>query len=107
MYNTTSDQLVSAVKRAAQRGVRVRYIADDETSNSSLQGVSQFPVLYRSGDGIMHHKFLIGDADTDHAWLWTGSTNFSTNQLSSDPNHAYVFHSKALAQNYKLEIEEM
>lgn len=107
MYNTTSDQLVSAIKRAAQRGVRVRYIADDETSNSSLQGVMQFQVMYRSGDGIMHHKFMIGDVDSDHAWLWTGSTNFSTNQLSSDPNHAYVFHHKALAKNYKLEFEEL
>jgi hypothetical protein len=108
MYNTGRASIVQAVTRAVQRGVVVRYIADDETSNGALDGQLSFPVLFRSGDGIMHNKFVIGDvADSTRAWLWTGSTNLSTNQLSSDPNHAYVIRDQALAANYLREFEEM
>lgn len=50
---------------------------------------------------------MIADADdSDRAWLWTGSTNFSTNQLSSDPNHAYMIRDQALALNYRREFDE-
>jgi phosphatidylserine/phosphatidylglycerophosphate/cardiolipin synthase-like enzyme len=108
MYNTSRTTIVQAVSRAVQRGVVVRYIADDETSNSALSGSLSFPVLFRSGDGIMHNKFVIADAeDPDRAWIWTGSTNFSSNQLSTDPNHAYIIHDAALAKNYKKEFDEM
>ncbi len=107
MYNTSRAPIVQAVNRAAQRGVRVRYLADDETSNSALTGILSFPVLFRTGDGLMHNKFIIGDAEIpDSAWLWTGSTNFSSNQLSSDPNNAFVIKDQAMAQNYLREFEE-
>lgn len=108
MYNTGRASIVQAITRAVQRGVVVRYIADDETSNSALDGQLAFPLIYRSGTGIMHNKFVIADAaDPDHAWLWAGSTNLSTNQLSTDPNHAYVIHDHALVLNYLKEFDEM
>jgi len=108
MYNTTRTTIIQAVNRAVQRGVAVRYIADDETSNSALSGSVAFPVLFRSGDGIMHNKFILADVeDSDRAWVWTGSTNFSSNQLSSDPNHAYVIHDRGLTRSYKMEFDEM
>ena len=108
MYNTGRSSIVQALTRAVQRGVSVLYIADDETSNTALQGQLPFPLLLRSGDGIMHNKFIIADDhDPERAWVWTGSTNLSTNQLSTDPNHAYVIHDQALAQNYLREFNEM
>ena len=108
MYNTTRTTIVQAVSRAVQRGVVVRYIADDETSNSALSGSLPFSVLFRSGDGIMHNKFILADVeDADRAWVWTGSTNLSSNQLSSDPNHAYIIHDSGLAKSYKKEFDEM
>ncbi len=108
MYNTGRVSIVQAITRAVQRGVVVRYIADDETSNSALDGQLTFPLIYRSGTGIMHNKFVIADAqDPERAWLWAGSTNLSTNQLSTDPNHAYVINDHALVLNYLLEFEEM
>ncbi|MDQ3017996.1 MAG: phospholipase D-like domain-containing protein, partial [Bacteroidota bacterium] len=107
MYNSSRVSIIQAVNRAAQRGVVVRYLAEDETSNSALEGTLSFPVLYRSGDGIMHNKFIIGDAgDPGRAWLWTGSTNHSANQLASDPNNALIFHDQSLALNYQREFEE-
>lgn len=108
MYNTGRASIVQALTRAIQRGVSVRFIADDETSNTALQGQLDFPLLLRSGDGIMHNKFIVADDhDPERAWVWTGSTNLSTNQLSSDPNHAYIIHDQALALNYLKEFNEM
>ncbi len=108
MYNTTRSAIVQAITRAAQRGVSVRYLAEETTSNSAIDGALIFPVWFRSADGIMHNKFIIADAtDSLHAWVWTGSTNFSTNQLSTDPNHAYIIHDQALALSYQQEFEEM
>ncbi len=108
MYNTTRSSIVQAITRAVQRGVDVRYIADDETSNSALSGSLSFTVLFRTGDGIMHNKFVIADVeDPERAWIWTGSTNFTGNQLSSDPNHAYIIHDSGLAKSYQKEFDEM
>lgn len=56
----------------------------------------------------MHNKFVVADADDPaKAWLWAGSTNLSTNQLSTDPNHAYIIHDQSLAQNYRKEFDEL
>ena len=108
VYNAGSTLIIDAIKRAVQRGVQVRYITDDETSNSVLEGVTAFPIYYRDADGIMHNKFMIGDADdTAAAFVWTGSTNWTINQLTSDANHAYVIRDQALALNYRREFEEM
>ncbi|MBK9981325.1 MAG: hypothetical protein IPP15_02685 [Saprospiraceae bacterium] len=108
MYNDTRTSIVDAIKRAVQRGVAVRYVAEESTSNTALDGTLPFPVLYRHGNGIMHNKFIIADADdADKAWLWTGSTNFTSAQLSTDANHAYVIKDQALALNYRHEFDEL
>ena len=108
MYNTSRDAIVQALRRAASRGVVIRYVADSETSNGALDGPLPFPVLYREGDGIMHHKFVVGDvADAQRAWVWAGSTNFSQNQLTQDPNHAIVLRDPAIARTYTREFDEM
>ncbi len=108
MYNTSRSNIAQAISRAVQRGVTVRYIAEASTSNSAIDGALNFPVYFRDGDGIMHNKFVIADADIpQQAWLWTGSTNFSSNQLSSDPNHAYIIHDQAIAKSYRKEFEEI
>ncbi len=108
MYNTTRSAIVQAVNRAVDRGVTVRYIVEEGNSNTALDGVQSFPILYRTGNGIMHNKFVVADADDpEKAWLWAGSTNFTTNQLSTDPNHAYIIHDQSLAQNYRKEFNEM
>ena len=108
MYNDTRTTIVDAIKRAVQRGVAVRYVAEESTSNTALTGTLPYPVLFRHGDGIMHNKFIIADADdADKAWLWTGSTNFTSGQLTTDPNHAYVIADQALALNYRREFDEL
>ena len=85
MYNNGSVKIVSALNAAVVRGVRVRYITDKNTSNTSLSGVSLFSVLKRPDDGIMHNKFFIFDAlSVSQSWVSTGSMNLSLAQIYSD-----------------------
>ena len=95
--------------RDSDRGVEVRLIADIDNNNTGLQNNIPFQILYGSiGDGIMHNKFIITDADYDDlAWVQTGSVNYTNFQLEEDPNHIIIIQDKSLAQVYLTEFNEM
>lgn len=108
MYNNSDADIVSALKIARSKGLRVRYIADDETANSALGGNLNFAVLYTAkGDGIMHNKFIITDAADPDATLLMGSTNFTSNGFNDDANNILVIKSQEMAQAFQTEFEEM
>jgi phosphatidylserine/phosphatidylglycerophosphate/cardiolipin synthase-like enzyme len=110
MYNCSSTGMVNALNAAVQRGVQVRYVAEGGTTNSALQNMPQFPVLYRTnstGSG-MHNKFLAIDADdAARAVTLTGSTNFTNTSFFFDANNLVVVNDQALARAYRMEFEEM
>jgi phosphatidylserine/phosphatidylglycerophosphate/cardiolipin synthase-like enzyme len=108
-YNTSRISIVNALRDAYARGVQVRVIADDETSNYGWEDNPPFPVVKgNQGDDLMHNKFMIIDADEmDDSWVITGSMNYTENQMESDPNHLIWIQDKSLAQAYTLEFEEM
>ena len=67
-------------------------------------------VVYRTdGEGSgMHNKFIVGDADyVESAFVLTGSTNMTTENLNSDRNNVIVLEDQSLARAYRLEFEEM
>lgn len=50
------------------------------------------------------------DADATDALkaiVWTGSTNFSYNQINTDPNNVIIIQDQSLAKCYRLEFNEM
>ncbi len=108
-YNINRNDIVSALNRAANRGVRVRYIAEGENANTALNTSLAFNVLERDDeDGIMHHKFLIIDATEEmDSWVITGSTNLTTTQIATDNNNALFIQDQSLAQIFEMEFEEM
>lgn len=108
-YNINRNDIVSALNRAANRGVRVRYIAEGENANTALNTSLAFNVLKRDDeDGIMHHKFLIIDATEEmDSWVITGSTNLTTQQIATDNNNALFIQDQSLAQIFEMEFEEM
>ncbi|MDA8692677.1 phospholipase D-like domain-containing protein, partial [Saprospiraceae bacterium] len=108
-YNTNRENVVNALRRAYDRGVEIRLIADIDNNNTGLQSNIPFPVLYGSiGDGIMHNKFIISDATFDDlAWVQTGSVNYTNFQVEVDPNNSILIQDKSLAQVYLTEFEEM
>ena len=110
-YNINSSQIVQALNNALTRGVTVRYIAEGQNANTALANLnSAIPVLYRqnAASSGMHNKFIIVDANkVDSALVLTGSTNFTSNNLFSDPNNMVIIQDQALARAYTLEFNEM
>jgi phosphatidylserine/phosphatidylglycerophosphate/cardiolipin synthase-like enzyme len=69
------------------------------------------PVLKRTSglDGIMHNKFFVfdgRDAVNTNDWLWTGSWNVTSTELTWK-NNVIAINDPAIASAYQLEFEEM
>lgn len=108
-YNNNRSEIVQALNNAANRGVRVRYVAEGENANTALNTSLAFQVLERNDDdGIMHHKFLVIDVeDAENSWVIAGSTNLTTQQIATDNNHMLFIQDQSLAVVYEMEFEEM
>jgi phosphatidylserine/phosphatidylglycerophosphate/cardiolipin synthase-like enzyme len=105
--------IVNSIIAAKNRGVKVRVVYDNRTTQNSMQSLidAGIPVLKRSSglDGIMHNKFVILDArDTNpvNDWVWTGSWNVTSTELTWK-NNVVEINDQALANAYKTEFEEM
>lgn len=115
IYNwDNSSGITTAVNAAAARGVKVRIVYDGSTSQSGLQNISSQCKYVASPQGsnytIMHNKFVIIDANTSNAndaILWTGSMNWTAQQLSTDANNIVIFQDQSIARGYKVEFDEM
>lgn len=107
VYNNNRSGIVNALKAAKNRGVRVRYITDSNTGNTALTGLN-FPVAYVNPNALMHNKFMVVDAESAaDAVVWTGSMNWTDNNIFTDYNNVVVVHDQALARAYVKEFEEM
>ena len=112
VYNASDATIATAINDAYDRGVTVRYIADDDVVNSMLSSLNpNIQILYRDPSlaGIMHNKFLVIDASsTNNSWIMTGSTNWTNpSNLFSDYNNLIFIQDEAIARAYTLEFEEM
>lgn len=113
-HSVDANKIITAVNNAYNRGVKVRIINDGSSQNSAINSInSQIPVLTSpqgSDYTIMHNKFVIMDANASNPDLpivWTGSTNFTDNQLTIDANNVIIFQDQSLARGYKMEFDEM
>ncbi|MBH8557939.1 phospholipase D-like domain-containing protein [Hymenobacter negativus] len=117
IYNWNSTVILNSVNAARARGVKVRVIYEDDNANVSINSLNAaIPRVGRpaqagsSGSAIMHNKFVVIDADTNVAstpWVWTGSTNWTSAQLTTDRNSAIAIQDQALARVYTIEFNEM
>jgi phosphatidylserine/phosphatidylglycerophosphate/cardiolipin synthase-like enzyme len=91
--------------------VAVRVVTDDEAraSNASKPfydalAAEGIPIVDDRDDGrIMHNKYAIVDGEI----VWTGSTNWSENDLVENHNNAIVFDSPAVAQVFLHDFDQM
>jgi len=108
MYNNNRDIITLAIEAAQARGVRVRYVAALNASNTALDPAPQFPLLYGNSETIMHNKFMVIDADiTDKAWVMGGSLNWTNQNIVTDFNNTLFIQDQSLARAYEIEFEEM
>lgn len=108
MYNINRDRIVNALIAAHNRGVVVRYIADNETANLALDPAPPFFVIRGNSEGLMHNKFYVIDgASVDNAYVIGGSMNMTEQNIVTDYNNMVVVQDQALAKAYTIEFEEM
>jgi len=107
------QDVADAIILAKNRGVKVRVVYDNRTTQNSMQALinAGIPVLKRTSglDGIMHNKFFIFDSrDTvlTNDWLWTGSFNITSTEVGWK-NNVIEINDPTITQAYKIEFEEM
>jgi phosphatidylserine/phosphatidylglycerophosphate/cardiolipin synthase-like enzyme len=110
LFELNAPDTTEAFKRALQRGVKVRIVADDEHNindpESTLQELIDLGAEVRSDDrgALMHNKYLIIDGKD----VWTGSTNLTRNDIYNNNNNAILFKGiSSLVQNFQNDFDEM
>ena len=114
LNNNGLSDISQALIDAANRGVTVRVVGDGTTTNAGFYAFSGTNVHYIKRptdiDGIMHNKFVVIDAqssDPDDPIVWTGSMNFTQEQVDLDANNVIIIQDQSLAKAYQIEFEEM
>jgi phosphatidylserine/phosphatidylglycerophosphate/cardiolipin synthase-like enzyme len=108
-----------AVRAASARGVAVRLVFNQEhrrTKPLPPPGFVDFDFL-RSLDvpsraipgepDLMHHKFVVRDAGTPEAAVWTGSTNWTSDSWTREENVIVRLASPEVAAAYLADFEEL
>jgi phosphatidylserine/phosphatidylglycerophosphate/cardiolipin synthase-like enzyme len=116
------ERFAAALRERADAGVAIRlaYDADKPEQPPLAQGVDPAP----SGSGhfvqslgypwqriggmkLMHHKYIIRDAGTDDASVWTGSTNFTDDAWSIQENNIVELASPQIAASYARNFHDL
>ena len=108
------SNIAGALNAAYSRGVRVRLVVNGNTANQGLTELnSSIKRIYSptgANDGIMHNKFVVFDvysSDVNDPIVWTGSTNWTNENVNVDANNVIIIQDKSLAIAYTLEFNEM
>jgi phosphatidylserine/phosphatidylglycerophosphate/cardiolipin synthase-like enzyme len=114
-----ADLVRAAVIAAAGRGVAIRLLynvdypnpipvpppSQADTAFIASLGVPTKPV---SGiPDLMHDKYIVRDAATADAWVWTGSTNWTNDSWTREENVILKLPSTALAAEYARNFAEL
>ncbi|HYO48510.1 MAG TPA: phosphatidylserine/phosphatidylglycerophosphate/cardiolipin synthase family protein [Chloroflexia bacterium] len=114
------DVVIEALREREAAGVKIR-IAYDAGAKKEVLAEPDYhvptPVFVTSlgfpcklvvgNRALMHNKYIIIDADTPQARIWTGSSNFTDDSWSLQENNIVIIDSWALARYYKQDFEEL
>ncbi len=108
IFDFTSQPIKVSLEKAADRGVKVRVIADSRQAKSThsvvpllkKEGFSVKIAKGRSG-GIMHHKFAI----FDKTLLFTGSYNWTDNAENHNYENAVFISDPNIIKRYQKEFD--
>lgn len=113
VYNFASSpelaDAAGALNRAYQRGVKIRVVYGKATNTAINQLDSNIGKQQtKESSALMHNKFWIFDVDSpENAIVWTGSTNYTEQQLSIDANNVIIMQDQSVAKTYLIEFNEM
>lgn len=106
IYDLNLWSIRDALINAHRRGVAVRLVTDsDNMDEMEIQELKEagIEVLGDRRESLMHDKFVI----IDRSEVWTGSMNFTTGGAYLDNNNLIRLRSSKLAEDYRLEFEQM
>jgi phosphatidylserine/phosphatidylglycerophosphate/cardiolipin synthase-like enzyme len=104
-FELESPAMAAALINRHNNGVRVRVVTDsDNTDRPSIPQLRQngITVVEDERSALMHNKFVVIDGHT----VWTGSMNFTPNDVYCNNNNMVRFQSQRLAANYSAEMDE-
>lgn len=108
-FELNNEAITEAIIRAHQRGVQVRIvtdnehgIGDDDTTlvDLELEGIE---IINDGRSALMHDKFMIMDSIV----VWTGSMNYTVNDVYRNNNNAIALRSRRAVETYQAEFNEM
>ena len=114
-----ADRLRDAFRNAAGRNVRVRLMYNVDFSHPipvppppqpDTAFINSLGVSTRAIPGVpglMHHKYIVRDAETDEATVWTGSMNWTNDSWTREENGVLRLPSRALAAQYLRNFTEL
>ncbi len=115
IYNLDNvNGIITAINQAAANGVTVRVVCDKGVSaanyNAFSNAISKIKSPTGSEYGIMHNKMVIIDANSSNpndAIYWTGSANFTNDQINIDAQNVIIFQDQSIARGALIEFNEM
>jgi phosphatidylserine/phosphatidylglycerophosphate/cardiolipin synthase-like enzyme len=118
LSDTLKEQFSSALQQRAAAGVRIRICFDADKplkpdlaagQDPAPPGTSAFvqslgyPWRQIAGMKLMHHKFIVRDADS----VWTGSLNLTDDAFTLMENNVVEIHSAALASAFAQDFDQL
>jgi phosphatidylserine/phosphatidylglycerophosphate/cardiolipin synthase-like enzyme len=109
----------TALESAANRGVAVRLLYNVDFPNPipvppppepDSAYIASLGVPSRPISGVpelMHHKYMVRDASSEQAMVWTGSTNWTNDSWNREENVILRLPSPALAAEYAKNFSEL
>jgi phosphatidylserine/phosphatidylglycerophosphate/cardiolipin synthase-like enzyme len=113
------DVVRRAVHDAEARGVSVRMVFNQERRRTrplpppgfvDYDYVRSLRVASRAVPGepdLMHHKYVVSDAGTPGAAVWTGSTNWTSDSWTREENVVLQLADPGVAASYLADFEEL
>lgn len=88
----------------------IRYPSNDFADMSTPEFVTSLGLPCKGIQGertLMHNKYVIVDANTPQASVWTGSANFTNDSWSFQENNILILRSQSLARLYTRDFNDM
>jgi phosphatidylserine/phosphatidylglycerophosphate/cardiolipin synthase-like enzyme len=108
-FEWNNPVITEAVLRAAERGVRVRMVVDNEytveedDSTIAEMELADIPIVEDGRSALMHNKIMIMDGIT----VWIGAMNFTVNGVYRNYNNLVMLRSRRAVEIYQAEFDEM
>ncbi len=119
LQGAAQERIGGAIRAAAARGVALRLVFNVDfpnpipvppPSSPNLDFIAGLGIPHRAIPGVpalMHHKYVVRDAATPRASVWTGSTNWTNDSWTREENVIIRLAAPTLAQEYRQDFEQL